>query len=196
MAKQTSGTEHILSQIGQLKGPAPVHEWDPPYCGEMDMRIASDGRWYHEGSPIGRPQLVRLFSSILRKDPDGYHYLVTPVEKVRIQVDDCPFVAQLMDVDEVNGESQITFTLNTGETVTADAQHSIEVTVDDDNQPHPVVHVRDGLWALISRSVFYSLVEVADQMRPDDSKNTNNNNEVKTELVVSSCGRAFVLGTV
>ncbi|GGG56378.1 hypothetical protein GCM10011403_11870 [Pseudohongiella nitratireducens] len=196
MTKQASGTEHILSQIGQFKGPAPVHEWDPPYCGEMDMRIAADGRWYHEGSPIGRPQLVRLFSSILRKDPDGYHYLVTPAEKVRIQVDDCPFVAQLMDVEEVGGESQITFTLNTGETVTADANHAIEVTVDDDNQPHPTVHVRDGLWALISRSVFYSLVEVADQVSRDDGKKANNNNQIKTELVVSSSGSEFVLGTV
>lgn len=196
MTKQASGTEHILSQIGQFKGPAPVHEWDPPYCGEMDMRIAADGRWYHEGSPIGRPQLVRLFSSILRKDPDGYHYLVTPAEKVRIQVDDCPFVAQLMDVEEVGGESQITFTLNTGETVTADANHAIEVTVDDDNQPHPTVHVRDGLWALISRSVFYSLVEVADQVSRDDGKKANNNNQIKTGLVVSSSGSEFVLGTV
>lgn len=196
MTKQASGTEHILSQLGQFKGPAPVHEWDPPYCGEMDMRIAADGRWYHEGSPIGRPQLVRLFSSILRKDPDGYHYLVTPVEKVRIQVDDCPFVAQLMDVEEVSGEPQITFTLNTGETVTADADHVIKVTVDDDNQPHPTVHVRDGLWALISRSVFYSLVEVAEQVSRNDEKKANNNNQIKTELVVSSSGSEFVLGTV
>lgn len=196
MTKKAAGTEHILSQIGQLKGPAPVHEWDPPYCGEMDMRIASDGRWYHEGSPIGRPQLVRLFSSILRKDADGYHYLVTPVEKVRIQVDDCPFVVQLMDVEEVNGEAQITFTLNTRETVTADSDHAIEVTVDADNQPHPTVHVRDGLWALISRSVFYSLVEVADQKSLDETKNSNDNNKVSAQLVVSSGGSQFVLGTV
>jgi hypothetical protein len=191
-----AGTEHILSQIGQLKGPAPVHEWDPPYCGEMDMRIASDGRWYHEGSPIGRPQLVRLFSSILRKDPDGYHYLVTPVEKVRIQVDDCPFVAQLVDVEHVNGETQLVFTLNTGETVTADADHAIEVTVDREEQPHPRVHVRDGLWALISRSVFYSLVEMAEQKPVKEIKNPNNNNILPVELVVSSAGVQFVLGSV
>lgn len=191
-----AGTEHILSQIGQLKGPAPVHEWDPPYCGEMDVRIASDGRWYHEGSPIGRPQLVRLFSSILRKDPDGYHYLVTPVEKVRIQVDDCPFVAQLVDVEHVNGEAQLVFTLNTGETVTADADHAIEVTVDRDEQPHPRVHVRDGLWALISRSVFYSLVEMAEQKSIKEVKNPNNNNSMPVELVVSSAGVQFVLGCV
>ena len=99
-------------------------------------------------------------------------------------------------MEEVGGESQITFTLNTGETVTADANHAIEVTVDDDNQPHPTVHVRDGLWALISRSVFYSLVEVADQVSRDDGKKANNNNQIKTELVVSSSGSEFVLGTV
>lgn len=196
MTRKAAGTEHILSQIGQLKGPAPVHEWDPPYCGEMDMRIASDGRWYHEGSPIGRPQLVRLFSSILRKEADGFHYLVTPVEKVRIQVDDCPFVAQLMDVAEVDGQTQITFTLNTGETVMADRDHAIEVTVDEDNQPHPTLHVRHGLWALISRSVFYSLVEVADQKAIEGDKNTIDNNEMSSQLVVTSAGSEFVLGTV
>lgn len=196
MTKKAAGTEHILSQIGQLKGPAPVHEWDPPYCGEMDMRIASDGRWYHEGSPIGRPQLVRLFSSILRKDPDGYHYLVTPVEKVRIQVDDCPFVAQLMDLETVEGKPQIIFTLNTGETVTADADHAIEVTLGEDDQPHPRVHVRDDLWALISRSVFYSLVEIAEQKTSGCDEKSMNNNDLTTQLVVSSGGEQFVLGNV
>lgn len=162
MTDETVSPDNLLQQIGKQRGPAPVHDWDPPYCGEMDMRIAADGRWYHEGSPIGRMAMVRLFSSILRLDDDGHHYLVTPVEKVRIRVDDCPFVAQLLDVSGEGAEQRLTFTLNTGETVTAGADNPITVSTDDDQQPHPVLEVRHGLKALISRSVFYQLVALAE----------------------------------
>lgn len=195
MTDKTASPDNLLKHIGKLKGPAPVHDWDPPYCGEMDMRIAADGRWYHEGSPIGRIAMVRLFSSILRLDDDGHHYLVTPVEKVRIQVDDCPFVAQLLDVSDEGAKQRLTFTLNTGETVTAGADNAIEVSTDEDQQPHPVLEVRYGLKALISRSVFYQMVALADPVRStSDSDKSLKNRSSEEVLGVFSDGFFFTLG--
>ncbi|MBC53578.1 MAG: proteophosphoglycan precursor [Gammaproteobacteria bacterium] len=195
MTDKTASPDNLLKQIGKQKGPAPVHDWDPPYCGEMDMRIAADGRWYHEGTPIGRIAMVRLFSSILRLDEDGHHYLVTPVEKVRIRVDDCPFVAQLLDVSGEGRAQRLTFTLNTGETVTAGADNPITVSTDDDQQPHPVLDVRHGLKALISRSVFYQMVTLADTASAsavsDKSLKNKNSEEV---LGIYSDGVFFRLG--
>ena len=194
MTEKTASPDNLLKQIGKQKGPAPVHDWDPPYCGEMDMRIAADGRWYHEGSPIGRIAMVRLFSSILRLDDDGHHYLVTPVEKVRITVDDCPFVAQLLDVSGEGSGRQLTFTLNTGETVIAGADNAIEVTTDEAGQPHPVIEVRHGLKALISRSVFYQMVALAESGRDAsvDTKALKNNNS-EDDIGVVSDGVFFAL---
>ncbi len=128
------------------------------------MLIAHDGTWYHEGKPIRRPAMVQLFASILKREDDGDYYLVTPVEKVRIQVEDCPFVANAMDTVG-SGESQsIVFTTNTGETVAADGDHPIVVEADaTTDEPHPTIHVRSGLHALINRPVFYRLVELAEQ---------------------------------
>lgn len=195
MTDKTASPDNLLKHIGKLKGPAPVHDWDPPYCGEMDMRIAADGRWYHEGSTIGRIAMVRLFSSILRLDDDGHHYLVTPVEKVRIQVDDCPFVAQLLDVSDEGAKQRLTFTLNTGETVTAGADNAIEVSTDEDQQPHPVLEVRYGLKALISRSVFYQMVALADPVRStSDSDKSLKNRSSEEVLGVFSDGFFFTLG--
>ncbi|OFE11442.1 hypothetical protein PHACT_12895 [Pseudohongiella acticola] len=194
MTEKTASPDNLLKQIGKQKGPAPVHDWDPPYCGEMDMRIAADGRWYHESSPIGRIAMVRLFSSILRLDDDGHHYLVTPVEKVRITVDDCPFVAQLLDVSGEGSGQQLTFTLNTGETVIAGADNAIEVTTDEAGQPHPVIEVRHGLKALISRSVFYQMVALAESGRDAsaDTKALKNNNS-EDDIGVVSDGVFFAL---
>lgn len=191
----TANPENLLKTIGKIKGPAPVHLWNPPYCGEMDMRIAADGRWYHEGSPIGRLPLVKLFSSILRRDDDGHFYLVTPVERVRIKVDDCPFVAQQLDVDGEGGKQALRFTLNTEEEVVAGPDNRIEVSVDADGQPHPTLHVRHGLYALISRSVFYRLVDLA-QIEPTPDKNTGRtkNQEKTNTLSVFSVGEKFSLG--
>ena len=195
MTDKTASPDNLLRQIGKQRGPAPVHDWDPPYCGEMDMRIAADGRWYHEGSPIGRIAMVRLFSSILRLDDDGHYYLVTPVEKVRIKVDDCPFVAQLLDVSEEGGEQQLVFTLNTGDTVTAGPDNRIEVSTDDDGQPHPVIEVRHGLKALISRSVFYQMVPLADTADVLCGSATSlKNKQEKQDLGVVSNGVFFALG--
>ena len=94
-AKETlpEGLAALMARAGSARGPAPVERWDPPYCGEIDMRIAADGRWFYEGGPIGRERLVRLFSTVLRRDEDGHHYLVTPVERLRITVEDAPFLA-------------------------------------------------------------------------------------------------------
>ncbi len=145
------------------RGPAPVHLWDPPFCGDMDMVIARDGTWVHEGQPIRRPAMVKLFASVLKLEDDGDYYLVTPVEKVRIQVQDCPFVALEMEVEgEGEGRQQnLTFTTNAGEVVTAGAEHPIRIGVNPETaEPHPVVHVRSGLNALINRAVFYRLVDL------------------------------------
>lgn len=195
MTDKTVSPDNLLQQIGKQKGPAPVHDWDPPYCGEMDMRIAADGRWYHEGSPIGRIAMVRLFSSILRLDDDGHHYLVTPVEKVRIKVDDCPFVAQLLDVSGEGAGQQLTFTLNTGETVTAGPDNPIEVSTDKDQQPHPVLEVRYGLKALISRSVFYQMVALAETAGPSYGSDKSLKNKSSEDVLgVVSDGVFFTLG--
>ncbi|MDO8909808.1 MAG: DUF1285 domain-containing protein [Pseudohongiella sp.] len=191
----TANPENLLKNIGKHKGPAPVHLWDPPYCGEIDIRIAADGLWYHEGSPIGRLPMVQLFSSILRLDDDGHYYLVTPAERVRIKVDDCPFVAQQLEVEGSGKAQKLLFTLNTQEQVTAGRDNRIAVTVDSGGQPHPVIHVRHGLNALISRSVFYRLVDLA-QVEPPPDKNAGNgkNSEKTNSLVLFSAGEKFSLG--
>lgn len=144
------------------RGPAPVHLWDPPFCGDMDMVVSRDGSWVHEGKPIRRAALVNLFASVLKLEEDGEYYLVTPVEKVRIRVEDCPFIAQEMDVSGEGSEQKLIFTTNIGEQVTADAEHPLRIDVHPQTgEPHPTVHVRSGLNALINRAVFYRLVDLA-----------------------------------
>nr|WP_229583216.1 DUF1285 domain-containing protein [Paracoccus sp. S-4012] len=138
------------------RGPAPVHLWDPPYCGELDMEIRADGTWFYQGTPIGRPAMVRLFASVLKRE-DGRFFLVTPVEKVGIRVEDAPFVA----VDAEIGATAITFTTNLGDRVTAGPEDPIRVETAADGTPRPYVHIRRGLEALIDRKTFYRLVEAA-----------------------------------
>jgi hypothetical protein len=148
---------------GPTRGLPPVHLWNPAHCGDIDILIRRDGTWLHEGSPIGREALVRLFSTILRKDPDGI-CLVTPVEKLRIRVEDAPFVA--VRADRI-GET-IRFTTNVGDEVEAGPDHPIRVETGPGGAPRPYVHVRGGLEALIARPVFYELVEMAwEQDSPD-----------------------------
>ncbi len=146
--------------IPQDKGPAPVHLWDPPFCGDIDMRIASDGVWYYQGSPIQRNAMVRLFSSILKREDDNF-FLVTPVEKVGIQVDECPFAAVLVDIQGEGVETTLEFTLNTGEKVLAGSDHRLVFGQNAQGEPRPVLQVRNGLDALLTRNVFYTLVELA-----------------------------------
>ncbi|WP_116598132.1 DUF1285 domain-containing protein [Primorskyibacter marinus] len=142
------------------KGLPPVHLWNPPFCGDLDMRIARDGTWFYLGTPIGRKELVRLFSTILRRDGDDY-FLVTPVEKVGITVDDAPFVAVDFTV-EGQGEAQtLTFETNVGDFAQAGAEHPIRVVRDaETGEPSPYVMIRAGLEALIDRKSFYRLVDI------------------------------------
>lgn len=141
------------------KGLPPVHKWNPPFCGDLNMEIKRNGQWFYMGTPIGRPALVKLFSSVLRHDEDGHYYLVTPVEKVRIRVEDAPFLATLVDRHEENGVQYLKFTTQTGDMVVAGPEHPLRVVYKDDQEPSPYVHVRDRLEALISRNVYYQLVE-------------------------------------
>jgi len=153
------GLEGVAQAAKQApgRGLPPVHLWHPEHCGEIDIVIKRDGLWFHEGSPIGRAPLVRLFSTVLRKDPDGFH-LVTPVEKLKITVEDAPFIAIRVDRD---GES-LRFTTNVGDEVEAGPANPIRVEMDaETGEPRPYVHVRRGLEALIHRPVFYELVEMA-----------------------------------
>ena len=142
-------------------GPPPVHLWDPPHCGAIDMEIRRDGTWFHEGTPIGRPALVRLFASILRLDGDE-HVLVTPVEKVAIRVEDAPFVAVDFEREGSPDDPALVFTTNVGDRVTAGPEHRIRVERDADGEPSPYLHVRRGLEALIDRKSFYRLADIGE----------------------------------
>lgn len=138
----------------------PVESWNPQHCGHSDMRIARDGTWYHQGSPIGRPAMVRLFSTILRREPDGSFVLVTPVEKLDIDVEDAPFVAVEMKVEGEGEAMRLGFRLNTGDLVTAGPGHALRFDAHDDG-PRPYLHVRRGLDALVARPVYYELAQLA-----------------------------------
>lgn len=143
------------------RGLPPVHDWNPPFCGDLDMRIARDGTWFYQGTPIGRHGLVRLFSTILRRDGDDY-FLVTPVEKVGITVEDAPFVAVDFDVTDEGEDQRISFHTNVDDSVTAGPDAPIRVTRDaETGEPSPYVLVRHNLEALIDRKSFYRLVDIA-----------------------------------
>jgi len=142
------------------KGPPPVHLWNPPFCGDLDMRIARDGTWFYLGTPIGRMPLVKLFSSVIRKDGDDY-FLVTPVEKVGITVDDAPFVAVDFDVSGTGDAQVISFTTQVDDTAVAGPDHPIRVVRDPETgEPSPYVLIRANLEALIDRKSFYRLVDI------------------------------------
>ena len=141
------------------RGPAPVHLWDPPDCGDIDMRIAADGTWFYCGSPIGRLPLVQLFASILRKDGDRY-VLVTPVEKVGLKVDDAPFLAVELNVEGAGADIGLTFRTNVEDMVTVDDQHPLRFEHGAAEGLKPYVRVRDNLWALVKRALYYDLVAV------------------------------------
>jgi len=174
MADRPLPAQSLLDSIPQRgalqrREPAPVHLWNPDLSGEMDMRITRDGTWYHEGDPIERKALAQLFASILRLDEDGKYYLVTPVERWAIQVDDVPFVATRLKVEGEGEQQQLIFTTNLEDEVTVDAEHPIRVTVDTETEePSPYVRVRGNLDALISRNLFYELAERAVERKHGD----------------------------
>jgi uncharacterized protein len=146
-----------LAAARESRGPAPVHLWNPPYCGEIDMRIARDGTWFYNGTPIGRPALVRLFSSILRKDPERF-VLVTPVERVGIKVEDAPFLG-VEFLREGEGASQILrLRTHVDDWVEISAQNPLKFLPGDSGGLKPYVLVRGDLWALVKRALFYDLV--------------------------------------
>jgi hypothetical protein len=158
----TPSAEGIAASVraAKTRGLPPVHLWNPAFCGDLDMRIARDGTWFYLGTPIGRPELVRLFSTILKKE-NGKYYLVTPVEKVGITVDDAPFVAVDFEAGGEGPAQTLTFTTNVGDSATAGPEHPIRVERDPDTgEPSPYVHIRADLEALIDRKSFYRLVEL------------------------------------
>ena len=152
-----NGLDGLAKAASQTRGLPPVHLWNPAVCGDIDIRIRRDGVWLHEGTPIGREALVRLFSTVLRKDDDGF-WLVTPVEKLRIVVEDAPFIAVRVDVED----GVLRFTTNVGDEVVAGPDHPIRVEIAaETGEPRPYLHVRRGLEALIARPVFYELAQMA-----------------------------------
>jgi uncharacterized protein len=155
------GLGAIIKQIEGQKHP-PVHLWNPDFCGDLDMRIARDGTWFYLGSPIGRKPLVKLFSGVIRLDDDNKYYLVTPVEKIGITVEDAPFVAVEMFVEGEGRERIISFRTNVDDFVIMDEEHPFRLEIDPETkEPSPYVRVRANLEALINRPVFYDLVNLA-----------------------------------
>lgn len=157
-AGRSIGELAALLQKGKLP---PVEQWNPPHCGDSQMRIARDGTWFHEGSPIGRKELVKLFSTILRREADGGYVLVTPVEKLDITVEDAPFVAVEATIAGDGPQRQMIFRLNTDDLVEAGPAHPLRVETAADGTPRPYLHVRGGLEALVNRPVFYQLADLA-----------------------------------
>ena len=143
--------------MGPPRGQAPTPFWNPPDCGDIDMRIAADGTWFYCGSPIGRAPLVQLFASIMRKEGDRY-VLVTPVEKVGVKVDDAPFLAVEMRVEHETCQPRIVFRTNVEDTVTVDSEHPLRFEHGASQGLKPYVKVRGDLWALVKRALFYDLV--------------------------------------
>lgn len=144
----------------------PVHLWNPPFCGDLDIRIASDGTWFYLGSPIGRQPLVRLFSTILKREGDAY-FLVTPAEKVGIRVDDAPFLAVEMRIEREKGRPELHFRTNVGDWVKCDAGHGLRFDVAEDGGLVPYLHVRAGLWAKVTRALYYDLVDRGEERMVD-----------------------------
>lgn len=142
------------------RGLPPVELWNPPDCGAIDMRIAADGAWFYGGTPIGRPALVKLFASVLRREPDGAHVLVTPVERVTIMVEDAPFLAVEMAVEGEGQARTIAFRTNVDDLVAVDPEHRLRFERDAGGGVKPYLHVRRGLWALVTRALTFDLVEL------------------------------------
>ena len=148
------------------KGLPPVHLWTPPFCGDLDIRIASDGTWYYMGTPIGRPALVRLFSTILKRE-NGKHFLVTPIEKVGIRVDDAPFLAVEMLKESDQRGPWLRFRTNVDDWVACDSTHRLRFEAAADGGLTPYLHVRADLWAKVTRAVYYDLVDIGEERMVD-----------------------------
>lgn len=161
-AQDAAGLEALISRAASTeRGLPPVDRWNPEFCGDLDMEIRADGTWFYMGTPIGRAPLVRLFSTVLRKDEDGKTYLVTPVEKVGIRVEDAPFIGVEMNVSAQGPDQELTFRTNVGDVVEAGADHPMRFEIAGENDElKPYLHVRGRLEALISRALMYDIVDL------------------------------------
>ncbi len=160
-SNRIGGLEALIAAQA-TKGAAPVEGWDPPYCGDIGLRIRSDGTWAYRNSPIGRPALVKLFASVLRRDPDGRHYLVTPVEKVDVAVDDAPFLAVEMEVQGSRRSQALIFRTNVDDIVAAGPEHPLRFASEPETGGlKPYLLVRGRLEALVTRPLAYDLAELA-----------------------------------
>lgn len=167
---RAAGDAEHRKSAGPAKLP-PVHLWNPPYGGDLPMEIKRDGTWFYMGTPIRRKPMVKLFSSVLRLDDDGKYYLVTPVEKVGITVEDAPFTAVEVDVEGEGRDQKLTFRTQVDDWVTADKDHPIRVEIDPKTgEPSPYVTVRSRLEALIGRSVFYEMVDLGVEEEVDGTQ--------------------------
>jgi uncharacterized protein len=162
--------ESLSAAIGERREPAPVHLWNPPYCGEIDMRIAADGSWHYQGSPIGRLAMVKLFASVLKREDDRY-FLVTPVEKVGIKVDDAPFLAVSLTTEGEGAGRTLIFRTNVDDVVRCDDDHRLRFEPEaGTGGMKPYLHVRRDLWALVTRALFFDLVALGETREIDGEK--------------------------
>lgn len=162
------GIETIYSfSKSNKKSLPPIEKWNPPFCGDIDMTISKSGKWYYMGSEIKRPAMVKLFSGILRLESDNSYYLVTPVEKVRIQVEDAPFVAVAVTKEQSEGINTLTFRTNLNDEIVLSKENPLSIEIKKNDEPSPYITVRNNLRALISRSVFYELVDLAETIPID-----------------------------
>jgi len=162
------GIETIYSfSKSNKKSLPPIEKWNPPFCGDIDMTISKSGKWYYMGSEIKRPAMVKLFSGILRLESDNSYYLVTPVEKVRIQVEDAPFVAVAITKEQSEGMNTVTFRTNLNDEIVLSKENPLSIEIKKNDEPSPYITVRNNLRALVSRSVFYELVDLAETIPID-----------------------------
>ena len=162
------GIETIYSfSKSNKKSLPPIEKWNPPFCGDLDMTISKSGKWYYMGSEIKRPAMVKLFSGILRLESDNSYYLVTPVEKVRIRVEDAPFVAVAITKEQSEGMNTVTFRTNLNDEIVLSKENPLSIEIKKNDEPSPYITVRNNLRALISRSVFYELVDIAETIPID-----------------------------
>ena len=166
MAKEgQSGLEAITGALARAgaKGPPPVEQWNPPFCGDLDMRIAADGTWFYLKTPIGRPALVKLFASVLKREGDSY-FLVTPVEKCGITVDDAPFLAVELNIEDSTEGRVLHFRTNVDDWVSCGPQHALRFEPEAGTGGlKPYLHVRRDLWAKVTRTLFFDLVEIGEE---------------------------------
>ncbi|WP_461534698.1 DUF1285 domain-containing protein [Spongorhabdus nitratireducens] len=186
MTRQSVNPQSLAATAQQhgKRGLPPVHDWNPAFCGDIDIHIKRDGSWDYMGTPISRESMVRLFSTILRRDPDDAYYLVTPVEKVRIRVDDVPFIITGFEVTGSGEKQQLVMTTNVSDEVVLNTENPLRIEQTSNGENLPYINVRDRLDARLHRNVFYQLVEMAEEQQLQD----------KTLLGIYSGGQFHSLG--